>query len=110
MPTTQVAKPHFGGIFDYDAKSERLHVVNAELEDPAVWNDPKHAQDLGREKKNIETVVTTLTELAQSIADSRELFELAAADGDDAVGEFALGDLAILVLDFGGDAAGAGLQ
>ncbi len=84
MPTTQVAKPHFGGIFDYDAKSERLHVVNAELEDPAVWNDPKHAQDLGREKKNIETVVTTLTELAQSIADSRELFELAAADGDDA--------------------------
>ena len=84
MPTTQAAKPHFGGIFDYDAKSERLHVVNAELEDPAVWNDPKHAQDLGREKKNIETVVTTLTELAQSIADSRELFELAAADGDDA--------------------------
>ena len=84
LPTTQVAKPHFGGIFDYDAKSERLHVVNAELEDPAVWNDPKHAQDLGREKKNIETVVTTLTELAQSIADSRELFELAAADGDDA--------------------------
>lgn len=80
----RVGKPHFGGIFDYDAKSERLHVVNAELEDPKVWDDPKHAQDLGREKKNLENVVTTLTELAQSIADSRELFELAAADSDDA--------------------------
>ena len=40
----------YGGIFDYDAKAERLQVVNAELEDPSVWNDPKHAQDLGREK------------------------------------------------------------
>jgi peptide chain release factor 2 len=74
---------HFGGIFDYEVKAERLHVVNAELEDPAVWNDPKHAQELGREKKSIEDVVVTLTNLAQSITDSQELFELAAADGDD---------------------------
>jgi len=75
---------HFGGIFDYDAKSERLHVVNAELEDPAVWNDPKHAQDLGREKKSLEDVVITLSSLTESIKDSLELFELAAADSDDA--------------------------
>ncbi len=75
---------HFGGIFDYDAKSERLHVVNAELEDPAVWNDPKHAQDLGREKKSLEDVVMTLSSLTESIKDSLELFELAAADNDDA--------------------------
>jgi len=82
--TTQRARLRFGGIFDYEVKTERLHVVNAELEDPGVWNDPKRAQDLGREKKSIEDVVVTLTALAQSIADSRELFELAAADNDDA--------------------------
>ncbi len=74
----------YGGIFDYDAKSERLHVVNAELEDPAVWNDPKHAQDLGREKKSLEDVVMTLSSLTESIKDSLELFELATADNDDA--------------------------
>jgi peptide chain release factor 2 len=83
LPTTLPASRLFGGIFDYDAKSERLHVVNAELEDPTVWNDPKRAQDLGREKKSIEDVVNTLTSLAQAIADSSELFELAAADSDD---------------------------
>ncbi len=83
MPTTLRASRLFGGIFDYDAKSERLHVVNAELEDPTVWNDPKRAQDLGREKKSIEDVVNTLNSLSQSIADSSELFELAAADSDD---------------------------
>ncbi|MBU4610812.1 peptide chain release factor 2 [Achromobacter sp. GG226] len=69
---------------DYAGKTERLHVVNAELEDPAVWNDPKHAQDLGREKKALEEVVVTLTELGQGLGDSLELFELASSDDDDA--------------------------
>ncbi|WP_233237563.1 peptide chain release factor 2 [Bordetella sp. LUAb4] len=69
---------------DYDAKDERLQVVNAELENPEVWNDPKHAQDLGREKKSLEDVVGTLSALGSGLADSNELFELAAADADDA--------------------------
>ncbi|NYT86221.1 peptide chain release factor 2 [Pollutimonas harenae] len=69
---------------DYDAKAERLHVVNAELESPDVWNDPKHAQDLGREKKSLETVVHTLTDIANGLSDAQELFELAAEDDDDA--------------------------
>ncbi len=83
MLITRPASRLFGGIFDYDVKAERLHVVNAELEDPGVWNDPKRAQELGREKKSIEDVVTTLTSLAQSIIDAQELFELAASDADD---------------------------
>ena len=81
-PTTRSANRLYGGIFDYDAKAERLQVVNAELEDPAVWNDPKHAQDLGREKKSLEDVVETLTSLGAGVADSQELFEMAAADDD----------------------------
>jgi len=80
----QSASAVFGGIFDYDFKTERLQVVNAELESPEVWNDPKHAQDLGREKKSLEEVVGTLGELGTGLADSAELFELAAADDDDA--------------------------
>ena len=82
--TTTSASPPYGGIFDYDAKAERLHVVNAELESPDVWNDPQHAQDLGREKKTLEKVVDTLSRIAQGLNDARDLFELAAEDGDDA--------------------------
>ncbi|CAM4363383.1 peptide chain release factor 2 [Kerstersia similis] len=74
----------FGGIFDYDSKAERLQVVNAELEDPTIWNDPQHAQDLGREKKSLETVVLTLEHLHNGVRDSLELFELASADDDEA--------------------------
>ncbi|KAJ8133843.1 hypothetical protein OY671_012943, partial [Metschnikowia pulcherrima] len=80
----QNANRLYGGIFDYDAKTERSQVVNAELEDPAVWNDPKHAQDSGREKKSLEEVVETLTALGTGSADSNESFESAAADDDDA--------------------------
>ncbi|MCK9512388.1 MAG: peptide chain release factor 2 [Pigmentiphaga sp.] len=69
---------------DYAVKSDRLHVVNAELEDPGVWNDPKHAQDLGREKKNLEDVVLVLDEIQRGLNDSHELLELAEADDDDA--------------------------
>ena len=74
----------YGGTFDYDAKTERLHVVNAELESAEVWNDPKHAQELGREKKSLETVVHTLSDIQQGLADAQELFDMAADDDDEA--------------------------
>ncbi|MCI2808642.1 peptide chain release factor 2 [Eoetvoesiella caeni] len=72
------------GYLDFDAKSERLQVVNAELESAEVWNDPKHAQDLGREKKSLENVVQTLSQIGQGLSEAQELFELAADDDDDA--------------------------
>lgn len=82
--TTRTASWRYGGIFDYDAKSERLHVVNAELESAEVWNDPKHAQELGREKKSLENTVHTLTEIGIGLADAQELFDMAIEDDDEA--------------------------
>jgi peptide chain release factor 2 len=73
----------YGGIFDYDAKSERLRTVNASLEDPTVWNDPKRAQELGKEKKMLDGVVVTLTTLQSELADNTELFDMSKADGDE---------------------------
>lgn len=72
----------FGGIFDFEAKSERLQVVNLEMENPNIWDNPEHAQELGREKKSLDGVVHVLTDLQQSIRDSQDLFELARADDD----------------------------
>ena len=73
-----------GGIFDFDAKSERLAAVAKELENPDIWNEPKRAQELGKEKKQLDQVVGTLTSLSQRLRDSAELFELARAETDDA--------------------------
>lgn len=73
----------YGGIFDFDAKQERLTEVSREMEDPAVWDHPDRAQALGRERRALETVVLALDALAKNLRDSRELFELAEAEGDD---------------------------
>jgi peptide chain release factor 2 len=59
-----------------------LREVNAALENPAVWNEPKRAQELGREKRALETVVETIDHLSSNLADNTELYELSKADGD----------------------------
>ena len=74
----------YGGIFDFDAKFERLRTVNASLEDPTVWNDPKRAQELGKEKKVLDGVVITLTDLQRDLSDNTELFEMSRDDNDEA--------------------------
>ncbi len=74
----------YGGIFDFDAKFERLRTVAASLEDPTVWNDPKRAQALGKEKKALDGVVVVLTDLARDLSDNTELFDMSREDGDEA--------------------------
>ncbi len=56
--------------------------MNAELEDPAVWNDPKRAQALGKEKKSLEDVVVVIDKLTTNLADNGELFDMSKEEGD----------------------------
>ena len=70
----------YGGIFDVDSKAARLSEVEAALEDPSVWNDPKRAQDLGREKKSLDDVVGVLFKLGTDLTDNAELFEMSQED------------------------------
>jgi peptide chain release factor 2 len=82
-PTCAAAQASYGGIFDYDAKAVRLIEVNKELEDPNVWNDSKHAQALGREKKMLEGVVDVLSTLDNDLRDTKDLFDMAREEGDE---------------------------
>jgi peptide chain release factor 2 len=59
-----------------------LNEVNAALENPAVWNEPKRAQELGKEKKTLEVVVQTIDHLTSNIDDNTELYEMSKAEGD----------------------------
>src|SRR5258706_8411707 len=83
-PGCSSALPICGGIFDFEVKSQRLAAVAKALEDPGIWNDPKRAQELGRERKQLEDVVSTLTGLGTQLKDSAELFDLARGERDDA--------------------------
>jgi len=77
-----------GGIFDYDIKKERLAEVELELAEPSVWDEPKRAQDLGRERSSLEIVVNTIDTMDAGVSDNRELLEMAAEENDiDAVAD-----------------------
>ncbi|MDU8923732.1 peptide chain release factor 2 [Pasteurellaceae bacterium LIM206] len=70
------------GYLDFDAKVERLEEVNAELEQPDIWNEPDKAQALGKERSNLEAVVDTIKKLDQGLEDVEGLLELA-VEGED---------------------------
>jgi len=76
--------------------------VNAELEDPSVWNDPKRAQALGKEKKSLEDVVLVIDRLTSSLSDNGELFEMSKEEGDEAGLQSIADDVATLTADVEG--------
>ncbi|AWS52345.1 MULTISPECIES: peptide chain release factor 2 [Providencia] len=76
------------GYLDYDAKKERLEEVNAELEQPDVWNEPERAQALGKERSSLEAIVETIDQMMQGLEDVEGLLELAVeADDEDTFNE-----------------------
>ncbi len=93
------ARPTLGGIFDLDARNERLTEVIRELEDPAIWNNPERAQELGRERARLEEVVHPLARMFQSLRDADELLEIAAEEGDEESIEAVEDDVARLEAD-----------
>lgn len=83
-PTSIAGQPNYGGIFDFDARQVRLEEITRLTEDPAIWEDNKRAQELGREKKMLESVVIGLQTIARQLGDARDLFEMAKEEDDDA--------------------------
>ena len=81
---SRAAPPSYGGIFDFEAKQKRLVEVTRLAEDPAVWSDNKRAQELGRERKSLESLVGTFDRLASGLRDAKELFEIAKTERDEA--------------------------
>ncbi|TNH05551.1 peptide chain release factor 2 [Testudinibacter sp. TR-2022] len=81
------------GYLDFDGKVERLEEVNAELEQPDVWNDPEKAQALGKERSGLEAVVDTIRTLDQGLQDAEGLLELAVEAEDQETFDEAVAEL-----------------
>ncbi len=76
-----------GGIFDYAQRKDRLAEVELELAEPSVWDNPERAQELGRERAALETVVKTIEDLSSGASDAGDLLEMAAEEDDEATVE-----------------------
>ncbi|MDX1634034.1 MAG: peptide chain release factor 2 [Marinobacter sp.] len=81
------------GYLDYDQRSERLVEVERELEDPKVWEDPERAQALGKERADLEVIVSTLDKLSSGLDDAEGLLDIAADEEDQATVDDIVADL-----------------
>ena len=84
-------------FLDWDRAQKRLEELNARVEDPTLWDDPKAAQDLMRERRRIEEAMSATRAIERELADTSELIEMAESEGDIALvddGVRALGELA----------------
>ncbi|TVR93064.1 MAG: peptide chain release factor 2 [Wenzhouxiangellaceae bacterium] len=71
------------GYLDYEGKQERLEEVSRELEDPSVWDDPEHAQKLGKERSELDRSVSAQRSVIDGVRDAAELLEMALAEDDE---------------------------
>jgi peptide chain release factor 2 len=83
LKTLRSAVRHFGGIFDFENRQQRLQEVSLLLEDPNVWNDNDRSQKLGKERRELEFVISNLLKIEHGLRDGRDLFEMACEENDD---------------------------
>lgn len=81
---------------DWDRALRRLDELNARVQDPNLWDNPKQAQAISREQKSLETAVNTVNEIAAEMADAIEFIEMGEAEGEDTIVEDGLKTLAAL--------------
>ncbi|KQT33715.1 peptide chain release factor 2 [Sphingomonas sp. Leaf412] len=67
---------------DWDRALRRLDELNARVEDQALWNDPKAAQDVMRERRRLDEAITATRAIERDLSDNVELIEMAEAEGD----------------------------
>jgi peptide chain release factor 2 len=81
---------------DWDRALRRLDELNARVQDPNLWDNPKQAQAISREQKTLETAVNTVHEIAAEMADAIEFIAMGEAEGEDSIVEDGLATLARL--------------
>ncbi|MBK2014246.1 peptide chain release factor 2 [Francisella tularensis] len=65
---------------DYDTKKEKLTEVLMELEDGSIWDNPEYAQNLGKQKVELENVVHNCEYISETLETLSELLELGEED------------------------------
>jgi peptide chain release factor 2 len=83
-------------FLDWDRALRRLEELNARVEDQALWNDPKAAQEVMRERRRLEEAIGATRAIQQELDDTVELLEMAEAEGDEAMEADAVASLAEL--------------
>jgi peptide chain release factor 2 len=69
-------------FLDWDRALRRLDELNARVEDQSLWNDPKAAQEVMRERRRLDEAIGATRAIESELEGTVELIELADAEGD----------------------------
>ena len=83
-------------FLDWERALRRLDELNARVEDPKLWDNPKDAEAVMRERRRLEAAVGTVKQIGQEMTDAVEFVELGEAEGDDDIVAEGLASLAAL--------------
>ncbi|WEK46913.1 MAG: peptide chain release factor 2 [Candidatus Andeanibacterium colombiense] len=68
---------------DWDRAVRRLDELNARVEDPTLWDDPKQAEQVMRERRRLEASIGAANAIKDEMANAVEFVELGEAESDD---------------------------
>lgn len=83
-------------FLDWDRALRRLDELNAKVEDPTLWNSPKAAQEVMRERRRLDEAISATRSIETERDDTIELIELAEMEGDEALVDDAVASLKAL--------------
>ena len=67
-----------------------------ELADPSVWEKPQRAQELGRERSSLTSIVTSIKKLSDGVEDTLDLLQIASEEDDESAVEMLQADISQL--------------
>ncbi|MEO1044483.1 MAG: peptide chain release factor 2 [Pseudomonadota bacterium] len=83
-------------FLDWEKALRRLDELNARVEDPTLWDDPKAAEEVMRERRRLDAAISAVNEISQEKDDAVEFVEMGEAEGDDEIISEGLASLAKL--------------
>ncbi len=85
-------------FIEWDRALRRLDELNARVEDPSLWNDPKQAQAIMQERRRLDESIAAVKAIECERNDTVELIEMAEAEGDADMENEAVASLAALAV------------
>ena len=83
-------------FLDWDRALRRLDELNARVEDPKLWDNPKEAEAVMKERRRLDAAIGTVKSISAEMADAIEFVELGEMEGDEATTDEGIATLAAL--------------
>ena len=74
-------------IFDLDAKRSRLGQLDGEINDPALWDDPRRAAGLTQEASRLREEIAAVSEIERRTSDAVDLADMLDTEHDAGMGD-----------------------